>query len=59
MEKGDTKLSIDYGHVRNPLVTVVVPLTIEFFGAYINGGYFQTRFSTNLRINLSIAITVR
>lgn len=51
-QKVNTKLFVDYGHVWDSLVTVVITFTIKIFGAYINGGYFQRRFCTYLRIHL-------
>lgn len=52
-----TKLSIDYGHVWNSLVTIVISLTIKFLGGDINCWRLQSRFSTYLWINLFIGIT--
>ena len=51
-KEGNTKLSIDYGHVWNSLVTIVISLTVELFGADINCRFLQSRFSTYICVDL-------
>jgi hypothetical protein len=52
-KQGNTKLFIDYGHVWNSLVTIIISFTVELFGADINCGFLQCRFATYVCVDLS------
>lgn len=50
-----TELPVDYGHVRNSLIAVIITHTIEFFGGHIDGRNLKWRLTTYLWVNLRFA----
>ena len=51
-ERQHTKLSLDDGHVRNTLVTVIIAYTIKLLRSDINGGHGGSGLAANLAVNI-------
>ena len=51
-ERQHTKLSLDDGHVRNALVTVIIAYTIKLLRSDINGGHGGSGLAANLAVNI-------